>query len=152
MNGIYGFTGEHRFLSNFWFVNVELDGVIYRSTEHAYQAAKAFDMTERMLIQRLSRPADAKKYAQTIKIRDDWDDVRWGIMYDLNCQKYSLPEFGDRLLETGNVYIEETNTWNDTYWGVCGGKGRNELGKILMVIREDLRSIREDMLLDAMGR
>jgi predicted NAD-dependent protein-ADP-ribosyltransferase YbiA (DUF1768 family) len=73
-------------------------------------------------------------------------------MYDLNCQKYGVPEFGDRLLETGNLYIEETNTWNDTYWGVCGGKGRNKLGKILMVIREDLRSIREDMLLDAMGR
>ena len=152
MSVVYGFTGEYRFLSNFWFVDVELDGVVYRSTEHAYQAAKTFDVQERSLIQRLSRPADAKKYAQTIKIREDWDEVRWGIMYDLNCQKYSIPEFGDRLLETGNMYLEETNTWNDTYWGVYHGKGKNNLGKILMAIREDLRSIREDNLLDAMGR
>ena len=152
MNGIYGFTGEYRFLSNFWFVDVELDGVIYRSTEHAYQAAKTFDAQERSLIQRLSRPADAKKYAQTIKIREDWDEVRWDIMYDLNCQKYSILEFGDLLLGTGNMYIEETNVWNDTYWGVCHGKGKNKLGKILMAIREDLQSIREDKLLDAMGR
>ena len=152
MSMVYGFTGEYRFLSNFWFVDVELDGIIYRSTEHAYQAAKTFVEQERMLIQRLSRPSDAKKYAQTIKIRDDWDSVRWGIMYDLNCQKYSIPEFGDRLLETGNMYLEETNTWNDTYWGVYHGKGENNLGKILMAIREDLRSIREDNLLDAMGR
>lgn len=146
MTGIYGFTGEYRFLSNFWFAAVELDGIIYRSTEHAYQAAKTFDIEERTLIQRLSRPADAKKYAQTIKIRDDWGSVRWDIMYDLNCQKYSIPEFGNQLLETGNMYIEETNIWGDTYWGVCRGNGQNNFGKILMAIREDLRAIRDDGL------
>ena len=31
--------------------------------------------------------------------------------------------------------LVEGNTWNDTLWGVCEGKGRNILGIILMEIR-----------------
>lgn len=143
MNGIYGFTGPYRFLSNFWLVDVQLDGVTYRSTEHAYQAAKTFDLNERSVIQRLSRPADAKKYALGVKLREDWDDVRWEIMFDLSCQKYSQPKFSALLIETADMYLEETNTWNDTYWGVCHGKGQNQLGKILMVIRAELLAIQK---------
>jgi len=33
----------------------------------------------------------------------------------------------------------EGNTWGDTYWGVCRGRGSNNLGKLLMKIREVLR-------------
>jgi predicted NAD-dependent protein-ADP-ribosyltransferase YbiA (DUF1768 family) len=32
--------------------------------------------------------------------------------------------------------IVEENSWGDTFWGVSGGKGRNELGKLLMKIRD----------------
>ena len=30
--------------------------------------------------------------------------------------------------------IVEDNYWNDTFWGMCKGKGNNILGKILMNI------------------
>ena len=46
----------------------------------------------------------------------------------------------EMLLETGDAIIEEGNDWNDTFWGVCNGKGENHLGKILMKIREELRN------------
>ena len=39
----------------------------------------------------------------------------------------------------GEEYLEEGNTWHDTYWGVCNGKGKNKLGKILMQVREELK-------------
>lgn len=44
-----------------------------------------------------------------------------------------------QLLATGTRYLEETNTWGDTYWGVCEGKGLNMLGKTLMQVRDELR-------------
>lgn len=43
------------------------------------------------------------------------------------------------LLKTGDEELVEGNTWGDTFWGVCKGKGRNELGKILMKVREEFR-------------
>jgi predicted NAD-dependent protein-ADP-ribosyltransferase YbiA (DUF1768 family) len=31
-------------------------------------------------------------------------------------------------------------TWGDRFWGVCNGVGENMLGKLLMQVREELRS------------
>ena len=45
----------------------------------------------------------------------------------------------NKLLGTGDTYLEEGNTWNDTFWGVCNGVGENNLGRILMEVREELR-------------
>jgi predicted NAD-dependent protein-ADP-ribosyltransferase YbiA (DUF1768 family) len=51
---INGFQKEFRFLSNFWPCKVMLDGVIYNSTENAYQAAKTFDVDERIKINNMT--------------------------------------------------------------------------------------------------
>jgi ribA/ribD-fused uncharacterized protein len=151
---VRGFFGPYRFLSNFHFVNVELDGEIYRTTEHAYQAAKTLDLDARRMIQRMSAPRDARKAGQNVKIREGWEEenIKWDTMYDLSCQKYSKGQTMHDLLCTYPMYLEETNTWGDTYWGVCRGVGRNELGKILMMIREDLMAIQQQEILTAMGR
>ena len=45
----------------------------------------------------------------------------------------------EMLLETGDAYLEETNYWKDTYWGKCNGVGLNNLGEMLMKIRDNLR-------------
>ena len=34
--------------------------------------------------------------------------------------------------------IEERNCWNDRYWGTVDGIGENNLGKILMSVRDIL--------------
>ncbi|MGM9605038.1 MAG: hypothetical protein ACI3XG_08225 [Faecousia sp.] len=38
-------------------------------------------------------------------------------------------------------YLEEGNTWHDTFWGVDAKTrdGENHLGRILMRVRQDLR-------------
>ena len=28
--------------------------------------------------------------------------------------------------------------WGDVFWGVCKGKGKNRLGRILMAVRQEL--------------
>lgn len=138
---IKGFSGDFRWLSNFWPVNVEMDWVIYPSVEHAYQAAKTTDHTIRKHLASLTA-GQAKRAAPTGRLlRPDWELVRVQIMNDLLMQKFSQEPFMTRLLETGNCLIEETNAWKDTFWGVCDGEGKNILGKLIMTIRDDLRNI-----------
>lgn len=142
MNKILGFFGPYRFLSNFHKVPVVLDGETYPTTEHAYQAAKTFDLDARKVIRVLPEPRDARRAGQNLVMRPNWNEVKLLVMDDVNRQKFSIEPCKTWLLETEDWYLEETNTWNDTFWGVCNHVGANNLGKILMKIREDLRTIR----------
>ena len=134
------FRGEHRWLSNFAPVNVKFEGVTYRSTEHAYQAAKTLDLLEREQIHACATPGKAKRLSRTLTLRSDWESVKARVMLDLTRQKYRKPEYRRKLLQTGDYQIVEGNTWGDTYWGVCRGKGENRLGKIIMQVREEIRA------------
>ena len=140
---ITSFRGDHRFLSNFWPATVTLDGMVFRSTEHAYQAAKTTDMAERAKFQAAKTPGAAKRLGRRVKLRPDWEGVKEAVMLDLNRQKFSDPELARRLLDTGDAELIEGNTWGDRIWGMTfeNGKwvGRNLLGRILMRVREELR-------------
>lgn len=131
---IESFSGEYRFLSNFYPVEVVLDGVTYPSVEHAYQATKTLDLERRQDFLDVF-PGFAKRLGQRIELRPDWDDVKLVIMKRLNEQKYMRPDLRKKLCDTYPQDIVEGNTWGDTFWGVCNGKGSNHLGKILMAIR-----------------
>lgn len=136
---IQGFSGENRFLSNFWPASVVFDGITYPSTEHAYQAAKSLDPDYRRSILAEPSPGRVKRMSRNVQLRPDWDAVKVSIMLDLTRQKYGrYPDLKEALLMTGDAYIEETNSWGDRFWGVCGGTGQNNLGKILMQVRREL--------------
>lgn len=137
------FQGPYRFLSNFWPAMVQLDEVNYPTVEHAYQAAKTFDPKWRLYVGNAPTPSSAKRRAKDIPfedIRKDWRRVNEGIMLDLLRQKFASNKLRDQLLATGEEELIEGNTWGDTFWGVCNGKGQNRLGKMLMQIREELRN------------
>ena len=139
MSKIESFSGEYKFLSNFYQCVVSLDGDTYPSVEHAYQAAKTLDPEERRVIRTTPQSNLAKKLGQYIAIRPDWEDVKLWIMSDLVWQKFSNnKELKDKLLATDSVELIEGNWWNDTYWGICKGVGQNNLGKILMAVRYEL--------------
>jgi ribA/ribD-fused uncharacterized protein len=140
MNGdILQFQGEYRWLSNFAPAEVWLDGDEYPSVEHAYQAAKSTDEGYRDRVWEAIKPGDAKRIGRTAQLRRDWERVKVPIMLDLLRQKYSLPEYKQLLLATGSCQLVEGNVWGDTFWGVCRGAGQNQLGKLIMQIREELR-------------
>ena len=46
------------------------------------------------------------------------------------------------LLATGDAELREGNSWRDAFWGVdlTTGRGRDELGKILTRLRDELRA------------
>lgn len=133
------FSGELRWLSNFWPALVKLDGHLYPTVEHAYVAAKTTDPVIRKVIQTTDKPGEVKRLGRQFDLREDWNDIKLQVMEDLLWQKFQDPELKAKLLATGDIPIVEINTWNDTFWGQCKGKGQNNLGKLLMKIRETLR-------------
>ena len=141
MNEILGFEGDYRFLSNFHPSTVLFEGKLYPSVEHAYAAAKTTNETLREQIRTARTPGAAKRFGRQAVLRDGWDDMRVEVMHNLLIQKFSQDPLMSMLINTGDAYLEETNTWGDKFWGVCEGKGENTLGKLLMVIRADLEVI-----------
>jgi ribA/ribD-fused uncharacterized protein len=86
------------------------------------------------------------KYSiRELLIREDWDQVKDGIMLDLLKIKFSNPELQRKLKETGNAELIEGNYWHDNYWGQCycpkchNKRGQNKLGKMLMEIRKGIK-------------
>jgi len=135
------FRGEYSWLSNFHSVDIVLDGKVYPTTEHAFQAAKTYDKKDREKIRTCGRPSNAKKLGRKVDMSPDWESGRrLSVMEDITRQKFQNEELRERLLATGTQDLVEGNTWGDCYWGVCRGRGKNNLGKILMKIRSELRS------------
>jgi ribA/ribD-fused uncharacterized protein len=137
------FMGGYRFLSNFFVCPVMIDGVLWKSTEHYYQAMKSEDETYQEEVRILPTPGKAKRMGKAVKLRSDWDEVRDEVMEKAVRAKFTQNEdLKALLLETGKSELIEGNTWGDTTWGVDlrTNKGQNRLGKILMKIRGELRS------------
>ena len=138
--GIFGFFDEFRWLSNFHLCQIEFEGLIYPSTENAYQAAKTYSQSTRLQLSKCT-PGQSKKLAHGIPLeRENWDEIRVGIMMLLQVKKYSQPDLRDKLLMTDGYYLEETNNWGDKFWGVVNNDGKNMLGHCIMLCREHIKS------------
>ena len=145
---IKDFTEKYFFLSNFYNCYLTYEGIIYCSTEAAFQAAKTLDINERKRIAKLG-PSDAKKVGRKVVLRSDWEDVKDKVMYDVCLAKFTQNDslrLRERLLATGDEELIEGKTWHDNCWGNCSCDkckntiGENRLGKILMKIREELKN------------
>jgi len=137
---IRGFRGCYGFLSNFYPMDITFEGLTYKSSEAAYQAQKTLD--EKLRIRFTGLDAwSARRLGRQIKIRKDWEDIKVDVMYRILKIKFSRQPFRNMLLDTGDAYLEETNYWRDTFWGVYNGEGRNHLGRLLMVVRDELKEV-----------
>jgi ribA/ribD-fused uncharacterized protein len=132
---------EYDFLSNFHPSTIKYDGRVYRTVEHAYQAAKTNEPIDKKRIGNASTPGEAKRHGKRCTLRKDWEAIKNNVMLDLLRVKFSHEPYRSQLLATGNSKLIEGNTWGDQYWGVCRGKGKNMLGVLLMKVRDEVRSI-----------
>ena len=137
---IDSFTGKYAFLSNFYASEVRLGGQVALTVEHAFQAAKAVRYADRLKILDAPTPTLSKRYGRRVMLRDDWEDIKLWVMEDLLRQKFRRQDLKRSLLATGDATLIEGNWWGDEFWGVCEGKGENNLGKLLMTIREDIQT------------
>jgi N-glycosidase YbiA len=140
-NVIDSFSGDYKFLSNFYPCKVKLDDIEYPSVEHAYQAAKTLDADERKPFHKRPLPsaAESKKMGRKLSMRQNWESVKLKVMEDLLVQKFADPDLKNMLKDTGDLKLVEGNYWGDNFWGVDTRKGgQNHLGKLLMKIRDNL--------------
>lgn len=154
---INSFSGEYRPLSNFWPVKINLNGIIFSTVEHAYQASKTTNISIREEISFLSSPAKAKNFwneTENTHPTHNWKIIRLTIMEKLISQKFSfdnevmLIRF---LTDTKNNKLVEGNDWGDIFWGMVKDEkmiwqGENNLGKILMDHRKRLILLGEKLL------
>jgi ribA/ribD-fused uncharacterized protein len=140
-DSISSFSGGYRFLSNFYPAQIWYDGRLYSTVEHAYQAAKTVEQAQRTFIQASETPGVAKRRGRTVSIRGDWEQIKIPIMRELLFQKFRTPELMISLVRTYPRQLIEGNSWGDTFWGCVpssqeGWQGQNQLGKLLMEVRD----------------
>lgn len=139
------FQGEYRWLSNFWPAPVSMDGVVYPTVEHAYQAAKFTSAAVREQVRQCSTPGQAKRRARQLHAGGhqpctDWSARKLVVMETLLRQKFQQAELWAKLVATEDQELVEGNRWHDVFWGKClctqhNGQGENHLGRLLMQVR-----------------
>lgn len=139
VHGIYGFFGPFRCFSNFHECMVEVDDLLFGSSEAAYMAQKTDNMAEKLKLTTLS-PGKAKEYGQKVTLKTNWEEIKIADMEKVVQAKFDQNQsIAETLLRTQGLYLEETNWWGDNFWGVDHlDLGQNNLGKILMRVRSNL--------------
>jgi len=102
--------------------------------EAAYQALKTPEHMDEFLN---LNGYDAKKLSHKYKPYENWNKDKELIMQLLIMKKFTYNK--DLIIPLVRTYprpLIEGNNWNDTYWGVYRGKGKNRLGILLMEARE----------------
>ena len=92
------------------------------------------------------RPSQSKKLGRQVLLRNDWEEVKDKVMYDVCYAKFTQDEeLKNKLLATGNRELIEANLHNDKCWGMVYNnktrsyEGENRLGIVLMKLRENLK-------------
>lgn len=139
---IYFYGQWYDVFNNFSAHAVEIDGLVYPTSEHAYQAAKCTDVQGKKEIQIAKSPLQtkelsSKKYAAAK--RPDWDRVKLEVMESILRAKLAQhQEVRDALIRSAQEEIAEDSPV-DSFWGRGkDGNGQNNLGKLWMKIRADI--------------
>jgi ribA/ribD-fused uncharacterized protein len=141
---INDFRGPNHFLSNFFRHPVRIGGDVFPTAEHAYQVLKCVDERDRAWVLESESPLEAKRRGRKIRVVEYWADMRVLTMEQVLGAKFADRVLADRLVATHPHTLVEGNTWHDDYWGDChcgrcSVDGENQLGVLLMQLRDELR-------------
>lgn len=133
--------------SNFALFPITIDGVIWPTSEHYYQAHKFLDPALQEQVRNQPTPYLAAQMGRNpdLPMREDWDDVRESFMWTALKAKFSQYKvLQELILSTKTSHLYE-HTKNDCYWADCGDRtGKNRLGEQLMQIRTELIKARSE--------
>lgn len=130
------FEGEYAFLSNFYEVPIFYKRRLYMTAEHLFQCCKTPNPDEREAIRSAPTPGQAKRLGRKVTLRPDWDQIKLKAMLGVLKLKFEQnTHLMYKLKATGTQTLIEGNDWGDTYWGLCNGRGENNLGRLLMIVR-----------------
>ncbi len=143
---VFFYPKEFYVFDNFSSFQVDYDGYLWPTSEHAYQAA-IFKNTSNEVVNKIknARSAhDAQKIALENKSLqpENWNKVEGKIMKEILRHKINQhPYVLKKLLQSGNREIIE-DSWRDSNWGWGHNKtGRNKLGRIWMELRKEYKKV-----------
>lgn len=133
--------------SNLYRREVEFEGEIFATSEHAYQAGKARKPAVRKWLMEAPSPALLAMAAHGLYYWDvapGWSKTKFARMKDVLRAKFTQhSDLRNLLLSTGDVRLVEAATVDspvNRLWGEVNGVGQNMLGVLLMEVREELRA------------
>lgn len=131
------FVGTYFFISNYYRCKILYRGLTYHCVQDAFYAQQCRDEEDKAYFTKY-HPTKSKYMAEMLPNRDDWEEVKERIMYEiLYCKFTQNIQLRTRLKATGNKELLYVNTVGDTYWGIHNGEGQNILGKLLMCVRTE---------------
>lgn len=125
---------------------IEFEGLVFATSEHAYQAGKARKPEVRDWVLSAPSPALVAMAAHGLyywDIAPGWSRTKFDRMRGVLRAKFTQHEdLRNLLLGTGDARLVESATVDNEVnrlWGEVNGEGRNMLGTLLMELREELR-------------
>ncbi|MEK7150551.1 MAG: NADAR family protein [Patescibacteria group bacterium] len=135
------YGGGFNCFSNLSSYAVEIDSLVFPTSEHAYQYAKFSDPMIKEKILNARSGYDAKMIAKENNnaVTPNWHQINLDVMERILRKKLEQhPHIRKKLLETGSREIIETSN-DDDFWGWGPNKtGQNNHGKIWMQLRREL--------------
>lgn len=145
------------FLSHFQPAPIWLDGALWPTVEHWYQAQKSDDPAYRDAIRAALGPGRAKRLTASpwaprrisaqswfrrngTRPRPDWAEVKLDLMRRADEARFRQnPALADALLATRDAALIEDSPF-DAFWGIGpDGTGLNWAGRVVMEVRAQLR-------------
>lgn len=142
-NAIYWFSHAFDPLNNWSAHALTIWGKLFPTVEHGFHYRKfddtAPEVAAEIIVATSPWAAMQIERKHVDRRRKDWHDVKVGIMTELVRAKITQNEdVKSCLLNTGTKTIVENSPW-DNFWGIGhDGNGQNCMGKILMLIRDEL--------------
>ena len=139
--------GTYGCFSNFYICPISFDGMNFTNSEAAWQSQKCEILKTKKNFE-TKTPSQAKMSGRRVKLRKDWEEVKYQLMIDVCYEKFTQnPQLKEILLSTKEEeLVENTTGWHDNIWGNCecpkcaNIEGKNLLGKALMEVRKILRA------------
>lgn len=158
-NVISDFSGDFEFLSTYFSRN-QTSLIFYEeeddsgnssivscyetvpTLEHLYQMNKTVNRKEQLLIKNALTPGQAKRLGQRVTLIKNWDSKRLKVMENLIEEKFANNfDLKIKLLSLKDCDLKFLNSDCDEFWG----KEKNQLGKILMKVRDRIEEQEGDL-------
>ncbi len=141
---VFFYAGDNEFhcFSNFYRSSMEIDGKLWATVEHYYQAMKSPSLPDQEAMRLAASPGQAKRMGQRTIIKEDWEKIKFDVMLKALRLKFANPDLRAILLKTAQRPIYEDSP-SDKIWGTGTlkgtGPGRNLLGVALMQVRQEIQ-------------
>lgn len=138
----YRQNDPYGYFSNFSNHPITIKNKVWPTSEHYFQAMKFEGTPYEEELRKTASPGLVAKMGRdrSKPLRKDWEDIKDDVMMEALVAKFTQhADLKQKLLNTKDAVLVE-HTYNDRYWADGGdGTGKNMLGILLMMLRDNLK-------------